>query len=277
MLSKTGTTDLMYLYPYEYDIESAKCLDVCPVGYEATATELIGTDRKKCSKCRQSKGEYGSAEGVCTLCPETSYPASSGAVSCTKCGWPYLSFLVPAADGNSNDRRYLVCTVFCLCLKQSSVIMICLLISLFFSLNLFVFFYFGNFTHKPRQKMNYRGTSVEATKHYSTVNNDKRTASDALEVENIDVEEVENEKAGDGANEVKKKESILTRRNVLVGLVAYIFVPFVDNITDLAFLLSNKFANYLTFTLFIIFFCLPGVYFFKTLIEMKAVPKVLSL
>ena len=137
-----------------------------------------------------------------------------------------------------------------------------MLITVFFSINLFILFYFGNFSHSKLPKMSKESTGVS---------DDKVPSHELDHVE--EVVELDHEKGDDSV--VKKKESVLSRRNVLIGLIAYIFVPFVDNITDLALLLSDKFASYLPFSLFVLFFCLPGVYFFKTLIEMKAVPKVL--
>jgi len=70
-----------------------------------------------------------------------------------------------------------------------------------------------------------------------------------------------------------RRKPVLITKYVLAGLMAYIFVPFVDNMTDLAFLLTNAFYNTSLFICFIIFYCLPSFGLFNTLINKRAVPR----
>ena len=229
------------LSPYEYlfkidwsDSQGVQCVYSCPVGFKSFADLSSGKATSICKKCSEREGEYGMEPGVCATCPENKYPKKDGALECSICPWPFLSHIP------RNNGQYYSCIgnigsiafpVFCLCLTQNDITAICLLITAFFSINLFIFFYFGNF-------------------------------SKSLDKVDISIKE-----------KSVSKEKQFNKRDVLIGLTCYIFVPFVDNITDLAFLLSNKFVSFIFFSLFGFFFCLPGLYFFKTLIELKAVPK----
>lgn len=242
--------------PYEYlfeidwsDSQGAQCLDTCPVGFKSYVDPTSAKGLTICKKCVKDDGEYGSSHGGCSICPETTYPREDAALECTDCPWPFLSHI---PRGTLDDNDYNSCIgsidsiafpVFCLCLNQNDITVVCLLITAFFSINLFIFFYFGDFSAAIDKSL-------------------EQIQSDDISKDTVEI-----------PSRKKKKERKLSKRGVLIGLVCYIAVPFIDNITDLAFLLSNKFVSFIFFMLFGFFFCLPGLYFFKTLIELKAVPK----
>lgn len=247
----TTTTQSPYEYLFEIDwsdSQGTQCVDTCPVGFKTWSDPTLIKGTSICRKCSKDLGEYGKETGSCSICSETTYPNKDAALQCSKCPWPFLSHIphgklneYHSCNGDHRVYASIAFPIFCLCLSQNDTAVICILITVFFSINLFIFFYFGDFSK-------------------SIDNSLKQNTSDEVRIDTLD-------------NNKKKKERKLNKRDVFIGLTAYIFVPFIDNITDLAFLLSNKFVSFIFFALFGLFFCLPGLYFFKTLIELKAVPK----
>jgi len=245
----TTTTQSSYEYLFDVDwsdSQGIQCVDICPIGFKAWSDPTAIKGTSICQKCSKDLGEYGKETGSCSICSETTYPKEDAALQCSECPWPFLSHIPPLSKLNEyhscmGDLASIAFPIFCLCLGQNDTTVICILITVFFSINLFTFFYFGDFSK-------------------SIDNSLKQKPSDEVRIDTLD-------------SNKKKKERKLNKRDVFIGLTAYIFVPFIDNITDLAFLLSNKFVSFIFFALFSFFFCLPGLYFFKTLLELKAVPK----
>lgn len=71
----------------------------------------------------------------------------------------------------------------------------------------------------------------------------------------------------------ERPRPVLIGWRVVLGLMAYIFIPFLDNMTDLAFLLSNPFFDVHLFIAFCAAYSAPSLGFAKTLFNKSAVPR----
>ena len=60
---------------------------------------------------------------------------------------------------------------------------------------------------------------------------------------------------------------------ILIGLLTYIAIPFIDNLTDLAFILTNQFASREMFIAMCFFFLLPNVLFIQQIRKKKSYPR----
>lgn len=202
-------------------------------------------------------------------------------------------------------------TSLCLCLQPNSVLIICGLIAIFFCVNLltFVLCSIGRQGREPdvsdkglKKKKAKAETELLAlaeplsptkteplspamsptksgmsspTQQLPTKEEEIMLASESQD--NVEAsamgtwQPVKEEEEEDGLPEPPKP--VLVGWRVLIGLLAYILIPFVDNLTDVAFVLSTPFYNVALFIAFIVFLCLPGLFFFKTLLEKKAVPR----
>lgn len=203
------------------------------------------------------------------------------------------------ADYNSIE------TSLCLCLQPGSVLIICGLIAIFFCVNLltFVLCSIGRQGRQPdvSGKGNKETTKAEVellaqvplaeaeplsptkTEPLSPIMSPTKSGmtSPTPQLPTKEDEIALASESQDTWTPVKEDDEglpeqpkpVLVGWRVLVGLLAYILIPFVDNLTDVAFILSTPFFNVALFICFIVFLCLPGLFFFKTLLEMKAVPR----
>jgi len=165
----------------------------------------------------------------------------------------------------------------CLCVNSSAVTGICFGIAAFFAINLVVFIYFSGTKQTLEMTVGQSSTSE---------------ASPPAEVGDVELSNIASKEEGElvadgpvpqselddqGENAAsppqKKKRGVIRSAYVLVGLMAYVFIPIIDNLTDLAFLLSNEFFSPVVMILFAFFFCSPGLFFYKTLIDKNAHPK----
>ena len=60
---------------------------------------------------------------------------------------------------------------------------------------------------------------------------------------------------------------------ISIGLLAYVIIPLVDSLSDLAFIISQRFYSIGLFVPMVVCFCLPGLFFFKTLADKHASPR----
>ena len=60
---------------------------------------------------------------------------------------------------------------------------------------------------------------------------------------------------------------------IAIGLLAYVTIPLIDSLSDLAFIISQRFYSIGLFVPMIVCFCLPGLFFFKTLADKHASPR----
>jgi len=75
------------------------------------------------------------------------------------------------------------------------------------------------------------------------------------------------------AEEDDRDLDITNNYRLLFGLMTYILVPFVDNITDLAFIIQNQFFSFTLFIVFVACFVMPALMFCKALSDKGARPR----
>jgi len=156
----------------------------------------------------------------------------------------------------------------CLCVNSSAVIGICLGIAAYFAINLVFFIYFSG-TKQTLDTSIGRTSPVEAS-DVELSNVTSKEEGELIAGGQIPQSDLDDQGA---LTSEKKKRGVINKAYVLAGLMAYVFIPIIDNLTDLAFLLSNEFYSPLVMILFALFFCSPGLFFYKTLIDKDAHPK----
>lgn len=283
-MSRRNSEGYTYSTQSYQDVASAECKGSCPAG---TGIVQVGTI-KTCAKCKAVLGKYSDGQGKCLRCDRLHYPSQDGASGCTKCPYPWRSRwnirmenVDPPLDGmgmvvedfGKNLLQYRSCgnfaheeTSLCLCVPTQEVLIICGIISLFFIINLLVFVCctFGKRGSASRSDEHGQDSNIVVVKSEST---DSGVVGEAV-AEVILSEAPQVAEPTDMA-----PKPVLVGWKILVGLLAYISIPFVDNMTDLAFIISNPFYSVGLFVAMCIFYCLPGLFFFKTLMDKKALPR----
>lgn len=191
----------------------------------------------------------------------------------------------------------------CLCLQVPAVVTICGLIAVFFAINLLVFICCtigrtdtnkamtiktanvktANLKTEAKEVEVGALTSATPTRVRVTPDGTPEMAEPGPDMASESQDKNQSRDLGDVSfstwthshqeDELPPAKPVLVGWRVLVGLMAYILIPFVDNLTDLAFIISNPFFNFALFICMIIFYCLPGLFFFKTLLDKKAAPR----
>jgi len=268
MSSETLSDGGIVYSQYLTNVQAPSCLSSCPAGTGAATVGQIQT----CAKCNEVLGQYNPTVGAnkCNICPENSYPRSDGAVSCATCPFPYISSWdtsiaessVPLASPNGNMQfyaqtvlKYRSCAAtdgnraLCLCLPTGRMLAIVLPITFFFLALMAGFIVLAVSWNKPE------------------------AVSKEVEMTGVSTGEAEEDNNFKTVDPLGRKKPVLVGWRVVIGLMAYVTVPFVDNMTDLAFIVSNPFYNAGLFTAFVIFYCAPAFVFFKALLDKKAVPR----
>ena len=167
-----------------------------------------------------------------------------------------------SADGDS---------AMCLCLSEAAMLAIIVPITVAF-LGLMAFFVLVAIGFQPTKVPEFVPvSSVELEMSAVTKSPDAEADAEAAGDFSYDDEKIFH--ADDPMGTGKKKPPVLIGWRVVLGLLAYTFVPFVDNMTDLAFLLSNPFYNKPLFVALIVAYCAPALGFAKMLVDMKASPR----
>ena len=233
----------------------ASCVSTCPDGYQvAPYGQTLACD--PCNKYNSYSGftsgfKYGTG-GKCDVCPFNSYAAQPAATSCTLCQYPWTGMNTP-----SSSSPAITCSPFksplCLCVAPGSVAAICLCIAAFYLFLLFVFLCCRK--RRPPVSAGSELVNMSATE-------EAPKEDETLKPENTQK-----------AEEDDRDLDITNNYRLLFGLMTYILVPFVDNITDLAFIIQNQFFSFTLFIVFVACFVMPALMFCKALSDKGARPR----
>jgi len=277
---------------YFSQVYTPECLTQCPEGTGDTVT--IQDSILTCVNCAAQLGQYNPKAGSkCVICPKDGYPKGDRAKSCEQCPYPYISDWnedagrrpAPAGmdsygimDYARNVLQYRSCKddknwsgsrALCLCLPTGKMLGIILPITFFFLILItgFIVFAVGFKTSKKDVKAG----GVEMVTTNPSEDGPVPNPDGPEEHHDLPFTDVAEESV-DPLGRIKHKPVLIGWR-VLIGLLAYVLVPFVDNMTDLAFIVSNPFYNVGLFVAMIVAYCAPALMFFKTLVDKKCPPK----
>ena len=280
---------------YYTQVAEPQCVSICPAGTGSENANVQGNTVQTCSNCIGLLGQVNpKAGGSCGMCARDTYAATDRAVTCKSCPYPYISdwnadvpmravaglqgwqledyaqnvlqYRSCAADGPNGGGRAL-----CLCLSVGKMLAVVLPITAIF-IGLISFFVLAAVGCRSAVVVTPPKQQQDGFELVKTNGEGGGTELDAVESNSVHVSDNETPEATDPLGRIKHKP-VLVGWRVTIGLLAYILVPFVDNMTDLAFILSNPFFNVGLFVAMCVAYVAPAFLFFKTLIDKKAVPR----
>jgi len=251
---------------YFTDVQSPVCVETCPAGSGPSKT---ADEVKTCINCESELGQYNPTAGSeCTLCPRNSYAASDRATSCTKCPYPYISDWnqesgkkrPPAGMPDyeitkyakdvlqyrscKNNNNWAGSRALCLCLPTGQMLSVILPITAFFVV-LLTFFISAAIgfkgcsakqppSHNPVQQADMIETTPPSADMIEMVDVDTKLPAEGSSVKDKDREssfvDVGEDPSGDPLGRAQHKPVLIGWR-VMVGILAYVLVPFIDNMT----------------------------------------------
>lgn len=162
-----------------------------------------------CAACNPYNGGYNGfygTDGTCGPCPAQTFANENLATSCKPCPYPWISINDNTGLGAAKTQCRPFSSPLCLCLNTGIVVAVCVSLAAFFFSMLVVFLYCADKPAPPS-----------------------------------DADAVPKPEPGDPE---RKHIDIAGNYRLLLGLLYYIGVPFVDSVTDLAFIIQNQFYNW---------------------------------
>ena len=239
---------------YFTDVQSPQCVATCPAGSGPSKT---ADEVKTCINCESELGQYNPTAGSeCTICPRNSYAAADRATSCTKCPYPYISdwnqesgkarppagmpdYEITNYASNvlqyrscKNDNNWAGSRALCLCLPTGQMLSVILPITAFFVvlLTFFISVAIGCKGCSAANQPPSHNPVQQADMIVEMVDSKLPTEGDSAKDRESSFVEVGEDPSGDPLGRAKHKPVLIGWR-VMVGILAYVLVPFIDNMT----------------------------------------------